>query len=225
MRLLYFEDDAIDQRLFKRACKNLTDVEFTFYDSCLGLKEEYINSYDGIIIDQYLRDCSVVQFQDKNITTPMAVLSASETLQGSEDGFLGVWQKPIKENVLQDILKKIKAIHKKPTSVVSLEYINDLTQGDEAEKQELLESIYQSIEENNQSLENANSLAVDALQQCLHKQKSKVGIFYLEELHRTIDQAENKLKNGEAKKSVLPSVVEIVKETRNILVDLKTHIK
>ena len=67
MRLLYFEDDAIDQRLFKRACKNLTDLEITYYDSCVGLKEEYINSYDGIIIDQYLKDCSAIQFRDKNI--------------------------------------------------------------------------------------------------------------------------------------------------------------
>lgn len=223
MRLLYFEDDAIDQRLFKRACKNLTDLEITCYDSCMGLKEEYINSYDGIIIDQYLKDCSAIQFQDKNITIPMAVLSASETLNGSEEGFIGVWQKPIKENILESILHKMD--RSQNTSSISLEYINELTEDNAEERLDLLQSIYKSIEEHNQALKDFDILNEQEIQQHLHKQKSKIGIFYLEELHEKIDDAENQLKNGEPKEGIKSAIQEIIMAVTNVLKELETHIK
>lgn len=222
MRLLYFEDDAIDQRLFKRACKNLTDVDITFYDSCMGLKEQYINSYDGIIIDQYLKDCSAKQFRDKNITIPMAVLSASDTLNGSAEGFIGVWQKPIKENILESILSKMGRSENAAT--ISLEYINELTEDNAEERLDLLQSIYKSIEEHNLALENFDALNEQELQQHLHKQKSKIGIFYLETLHKKIDDAENQLKNGELKDTIKSAIEEIRTAVTSVLKELQTHI-
>lgn len=225
MRIIYLEDDLIDQRLFKRACRDIKNLEVTYYVSCLGLKEDYINSYDGIVIDQFLQDCSIKQFADKHITIPMAVLSASEKLVSEHPANLGIWQKPIKEDTLRDILLKMQPSKNESISTLSLEYITDLTQGDEAETQDLLQSIYKSIEENNHELENAADLSAQDLQQYLHKQKSKIGIFYLEKLHRQIDQAENKLKDGATVESILTLVSDIVKQTSNMLIDLKTHLK
>lgn len=223
MRLLYFEDDAIDQRLFKRACKNLPGLEITYYDSCMGLKEDYINSYDGIIIDQYLKDCSAMQFRDKNITIPMAVLSASEKLNGSEEGFIGIWQKPIKENVLKMILEKMDFPNLE-REVISMEYIDELTEGNLDERKDLLKSIYKSIEQNNDALKTFDLLESKEIQQYLHKQKSKVGIFYLEKLHAKIDSAEDKFKNGEDKNEIKQEVVDIVKAVSAFLIELKSNI-
>ncbi len=224
MRIIYLEDDLIDQRLFKRACRDIENLEVTYYASCMGLKEEYLNSYDGIVIDQYLQDCSIKQFADKQISIPMAVLSASEKLIAEHPSNLGIWQKPVKEQIVREILNKMNSLKTQKVSTISMAYIDDLTQGNESEKKELLQSIYQSIEDNNAMLQKANSLSSEDLQQNLHKQKSKVGIFYLEELHHEIDQAENKLKDGLAKETVLDAVSQIVKETEKVLTDLKKHI-
>ena len=223
MRILYFEDDAIDQRLFRRASNGIAELEITYYDSCIGLAEDYINSYDGIIIDQYLRDCSAIQFQNKNIKIPMAVLSASENLNGSEEGFIGIWQKPIKQHILQEILKKMRG--STTSSTISLEYINELIEDNEEERQELLKSIYESIADNNQALEAYDSLPEKDIQQHLHNQKSKIGIFYLDDLHKKIDNAENRLKNGESKNAVNLSVLEIKSEVNKVLKELQTYIK
>lgn len=222
MRLIYLEDDLIDQRLFKRACRDIKDLEVTYYTSCKGLKEEYLNSYDGIIIDQYLQDCSIKEFADKHIHIPMAALSASEILVAEHDYNVGIWQKPIKEDALKDIIKKMQAAGKEKNNNLSLEYINELTQGDEAEKMDLLQSIYKSIHEHNEQLDKAGSLSNADLQQLLHKQKSKVGIFYLEELHQLIDHAENDLKNGADKSTVLPKVTTITSQTAELLKELKS---
>lgn len=218
MRILYFEDDLIDQRLFKRACKNIPNLEVAYYESCLGLEENYINSYNGIIIDQYLSDCSAIQFQDKKITAPMAVLSASEKLNGPNQGFIGIWQKPIKENILKEILQKMK--RGRSTAQISLEYIHELTEGNNAESKELLDTIYKSIAVHNQALANIDQLDAQTAQQHLHKQKSKIGIFYLEELHELIDNIENQLKNGVSIKSVKNEISVVVNNTNKVLEEL-----
>ena len=223
MKLLYFEDDAIDQRLFKRASKNLEDLDITYYDSYLNLNEDYINSYDGIIIDQYLKDCSAIQFRDKHITVPIAVLSASEKFNGSEEGFIGIWQKPIKENILLNILQKMQAQQK--LFSISLEYINELTEDNEEERQDLLQSIYDSIEAHNKALVEYDKLSEGDIQQHLHKQKSKIGIFYLEDLHKKIDNAENQLKNGEPKDKIKFDILEITSSVEEVLKELRTYIK
>lgn len=222
MRIIYLEDDLIDQRLFKRACRDIEDLEVTYYASCKGLSEEYLNSYDGIIIDQYLQDCSIKEFSDKHIHIPMAALSASEILAAEHEHNIGIWQKPIKEDALKDIVKKMQSKGKAKAASLSLEYINELTQGDEEEKLDLLQSIYKSIQENHEQLEQVNSLSNADLQQLLHQQKSKVGIFYLEDLHQLIDHAENDLKNGADKSAVLPKVAIITSQTADLLKDLKS---
>lgn len=226
MRILYFEDDAIDQRLFKRACRNLEGLEVTYQDSCNELEEDYINSFDGIIVDQYLKDCSISHFSSMNITPPMAVLSASEKLVGSEEGFVGIWQKPIKDYLLKDILAALKKKSNKQNDLtVSFEYIEELTDGNPAEKEELLRSIAQSIQSNNNVLKNFDATPREAILQNLHQQKSKVGLFYLESLHGRIDKSENDLKNGATKEDVLEAVNQIVSETDHILSQLTDYLK
>ncbi len=222
MRIIYFEDDEIDLRLFQRACRNIESLEIKHYPSYLELSDPYINSYDGIVLDQFLSDCSIEQFVKRDITIPTAVLSASNELNRmNPEDFIGVWQKPIKEEGVREIMQNMSDL---APDIISMTYIEDLTLGNETDRMELLTSIFSTIKLHIEKIESFERMAVDEVVHHLHNLKSKVGIFYLENLHKTIDNLEGRLRDGEAIEMIQVHLNSVISRTKKVLTQINNKI-
>jgi hypothetical protein len=224
MKIVCFEDDSIDQKLFERVASSFDGVEFSYYNSLHGLNETYLNSYDGIIMDQYLEDGGIDDLTKLNIKVPIAVLSASGILKSSiEFETVGVWQKPIRKNVLEEIIKMFPS--SPSDEIISIEYIKDLCQGNVDEMKQLIADIYESMSIHQAALLDHASLDAENVRHHLHNQKSKVGIFYLEDLHAKIDVAENSLKDGKQLSEIQDVLQEILRKSQNVLEQIKNYLE
>lgn len=205
-----------------RVARSIPGLEATCYASVHGVEEDYINSYDGIVLDQFLGgEQSADQIAGMKLEKPIAFLSASESMRKDcKCNAVGLWQKPVKKEALFEMIGNFS-----PESTlvdqISMEYITDLTGNDDADSKELLQTIHDGMLENATELENFRALDAEKVRQLLHTQKSKIGIFYLDALHKEVSRAENHLKDGKSIGDIDRKIENINLRTKKVLSQIK----
>jgi len=213
MRLLCFEDDAIDQKIIARIAQRTEHVEIVFASGLNEKSKQKIDAADALVLDQYLAGGSAKDFETLNLNKPVAVLSASNTLQ-SNLNCVGIWQKPLTIDKWIHMLCVLES-----EMELRLDYFNDLVGDDQSLKTELLQKVTKSLV-SYQEKEKERLQEVD-LQSELHKLKSRLGLFDKQCLWQFVDTIEQKLSKGAQKGAFGTELALISKMLSKLIEQLK----
>lgn len=112
MRILYIEDDIVDQKMLKRLVNRLSSVQL---DITATIDEALVKSsavlYDLILSDFYVVGDTAKEVLQKVTDTPIAVLSGVEDQTIVKHlyqlGAMQVLQKPVNKNQLHALIQKL----------------------------------------------------------------------------------------------------------------------
>ncbi len=207
MKILYFEDDLIDQKSVKRLIqKNYPQVELY-----LASNEEEFElivekmDFDLILADQFIDSIHVFNYIKRLYNQKIVLISGMDSIfkekNDIEIDLIGFLTKPIKAEDLE------KYIIKKST-------IENLADGDEDFMTELKASIKSEISKEIALYNEEDSNEAKA--NWVHKTKSKITLLEVHELHTKAIELEKKLRNNincdDDLKTYLKAYCEVLKQ-------------
>lgn len=207
MKILYFEDDLIDQKSLKR----LFDRNYPNAELHIASNEEEFNlilskvSFDLILADQFIDSVHVFNYLKGLNNQKIVLVSGIDNIFKQEDevkvDLIGFLNKPINTKDLE------KYMLKKST-------IESLADGDEDFIAELKKSIKSEIQ-SEITLYNGED-SNEAKANWIHKTKSKVALLEVHELHNKATELEQNLRNDmncdEELKAYLKAYQEVLKQ-------------
>ncbi len=187
MKVLYFEDDLIDQKSLKRLIsRNYPEVELQIVsdEEEFNLALEKMN-FDLILADQFIDSIHVFNYLKDLAGQKIVLVSGMKNVFNKDNeiqvSLAGYLTKPIKAEDLE------KYIIKRST-------IENLADGDEEFIIELKESIKTEIQKEIALYNEEESNETKA--NWIHKTKSKIAILEAYELHNKAIELEKKLRNN-----------------------------
>ncbi len=186
MKILYFEDDLIDQKSLKRLInRNYPEVELQIVSD-----EEEFNSalervnFDLILADQFIDSVHVFNYLKDLVDQKIVLVSGMESVFNKDN--------EIEVNLAGYLTKPVKAEDLKKY-IIKRSIIENLANGDEEFIIELKESIKTEIQKEiplyNEEASN------EAKANWIHKTKSKIAILEAYELHNKATELEQNLRN------------------------------
>ena len=222
MKLLYVEDDTVDQMAFSRLSRGVSDLHFdlaTSIDEAFALIES--NQYDLILSDFYLGRDTAMDLFDRILHIPVILLSGGDEIRPMQGkgfpNYIGSLVKPLKLEELQAIMngtlqkmppKSTPPINRRPNLLeFDFTYLERLGGATDTFKMEMLEIFCQlGTEELPQIEQSLQSKNYQSIQRLVHKLKSNLRILGLQRLLETaesIEKASEKVNDTEAYHSKL----------------------
>jgi len=205
IKLLYIEDDVIDVLALKRTLRHFDNVALSVCRSLGELLELNLDEYDYVLSDSNLPDAGL---KDLKANLP---LDKTQFISGSEITGENVWIKPTTAEQLESLFNK--------NSVVNMQYINDLADGDDEYVQEMIDTAISVLPTRWQSIETNKNNIVE-LKKAAHKTKSSYRVcgiqnqwlVELEELNDSSFQSDQKeILISQIKKQIEQAIAELKK--------------
>ncbi|MDW3651158.1 MAG: response regulator [Bacteroidia bacterium] len=153
MKILYIEDDQIDQMGFSRLCKKLNaEISYVIVDSLESLKKlEELDSFDLIFSDIFLGDGDINKVLELLGEIQPYILSGE-----ADPGFIqefvkapfkGVYEKPLTKEILEEVMglkseeteSLVEEIREEDYTAIKLANLHRLSKGSNKEMIELME--------------------------------------------------------------------------------------
>ena len=220
MKILYIEDDRIDQLAFKRLVKKIPGLacELSSYVA-EGVARIQQGNFDLILSDHRLSDGSAMDVLKAAGGTPVIVTSGTQYPEEVEAvlkaGAIAHLLKPISLEQVEEVLAKIAPNHpadQAPTNskeAFDLSYLYSLSDGDTSFEKEMLEIFVQEVPQSLASLQqelSANNWASCA--ELVHRLRSKIRILGLHKVRDLASTLEHNFKYQEN----IPQAVEDARE-------------
>lgn len=157
LKLLYIEDDVIDVLALKRTLRHFENIELEISGTIAEVKLLNLNEFDIILSDANLPDGTLNDLK--------AILPADKTqyISGSDLTGDDIWVKPIHAEQIKSLFNK--------NSILNMQYINDLADGDDEYVQEMIDTAISVLPTRWKEIEsNKNDLV--QLKKAAHKTKS-----------------------------------------------------
>jgi len=205
IKLLYIEDDVIDVLALKRTLRHFDNVALSVCGSLGELLELNLDEYDYVLSDANLPDAGL---KDLKANLP---LNKTQFISGSEITGENVWIKPTTAEQLESLFNK--------NSVVNMQYINDLADGDDEYVQEMIDTALSVLPTRWQAIETNKNNIVE-LKKAAHKTKSSYRVcgiqnqwlVELEELNDSTFQSDQKeILISQIKKQIDQAIAELKK--------------
>lgn len=205
IKLLYIEDDVIDVLALKRTLRHFDSVELSVCGSLGELLELNLDEYDYVLSDSNLPDAGL---NDLRANLP---LDKTQFISGSDLTGENVWIKPTTAEQLESLFNK--------NSVVNMQYINDLADGDDEYVQEMIDTALSVLPTRWQEIETNKNNIVE-LKKAAHKTKSSYRVcgiqnqwlVELEELNDSSFQSDQKeILISQIKKQIDQAIAELKK--------------
>lgn len=205
IKLLYIEDDVIDVLALKRTLRHFDSVELSVCGSFGELLELNLDEYDYVLSDSNLADAGL---KDLKANLP---LYKTQFISGSDLTGENVWIKPTTAEQLESLFNK--------NSVVNMQYINDLADGDDEYVQEMIDTALSVLPTRWQEIETNKNNIVE-LKKAAHKTKSSYRVcgiqnqwlVELEELNDSSFQSDQKeILISQIKKQIDQAIAELKK--------------
>lgn len=205
IKLLYIEDDVIDVLALKRTLRHFDSVELSVCGSFGELLELNLDEYDYVLSDSNLADAGL---KDLKANLP---LYKTQFISGSDLTGENVWIKPTTAEQLESLFNK--------NSVVNMQYINDLADGDDEYVQEMIDTALSVLPTRWREIETNKNNIVE-LKKAAHKTKSSYRVcgiqnqwlVELEELNDSSFQSDQKeILISQIKKQIDQAIAELKK--------------
>ncbi|MFV0237626.1 MAG: response regulator [Flavobacteriales bacterium] len=186
MKILYFEDNLIDQKSLERLLnKNYPNTKLYIASNAVEFNHILKKiDFDLILADQFIDSIHVFNYLKDLNNQKIVLVSGIDNIFEKESeiqvNLTGFLSKPIKASDLEKYIEKQSALE-------------DLADGDKSFIMELKESIKAEIEREIIQYNEGDSNEVKA--NWIHKTKSKIALLEIHELHNKATKLEQDLRN------------------------------
>ncbi|MEL6253333.1 MAG: response regulator [Bacteroidota bacterium] len=153
MKILYIEDDPIDQMSFKRLCKKMdSEIVYQIVDSLDDLKKQNeLDSFDLIFSDMFLRDGDINDVLEILGEQQPYILSGETDPKFIQDfvknPFKGVFEKPMTKGILEEVMglnlkeeaEETEEVRREDYTAIKLANLHRLSKGSNQEMIELMD--------------------------------------------------------------------------------------
>ena len=194
MKLYYLDDSKFDRMAFSRLMRSFDGIEYEVVESFSELEEKFLNDKHGILI----RDCHLPGQTNKDLGFSATYFVSGSRPTESMRSELGItddffFLKPLNE----DTLNRIIYANSEKTELFELDFIQELSEGDEEFEKELISIFINEVPKQCTRLEQAlNGKDQHTVAEVLHALRTKIRTFGIENVDLIVEEIEYKAKEN-----------------------------